>query len=213
MAKAAGAGHRVVLVVATRGEHGEPVPGVLDDGEQLSVRRIAETHESAEVLGVDRVEFLGYVDSGMMGEPTNDEPGSFWQADVDEAAARLAAILGEEQRRRPHRSTTTTAATATPTTSRCTGSGVRAAELRRRRAGLRGHDQPRPRCIDGLAHGDGATRCPRASSSPDFEAEPDFGTPEPRSSPTASTCSDFARPQARVDAGPPQPDRRRPTSS
>ena len=43
MAKAAADGHRVVLVVATRGEHGEVVPGVLDEGEQLGLRRIAET--------------------------------------------------------------------------------------------------------------------------------------------------------------------------
>ena len=35
MAKAAADGHRVVLVLATRGELGEPVPGVLAEGEQL----------------------------------------------------------------------------------------------------------------------------------------------------------------------------------
>ena len=95
MAKAAVEGHRVVLIVATRGEHGEPVPGVLRDDEQLWQRRERETHQSAEILGVERVEFLGYVDSGMMGEPTNDDPKSFWQADVDEAAERLAVILRE----------------------------------------------------------------------------------------------------------------------
>jgi LmbE family N-acetylglucosaminyl deacetylase len=33
----------------------------------------------------------------MMGSPTNDDPGSFWAADVDEAAARLADILTAEQ--------------------------------------------------------------------------------------------------------------------
>jgi LmbE family N-acetylglucosaminyl deacetylase len=97
MAKAAAAGHRVTLVVATRGEHGEVVDGVLDDGEQLGMRRIAETYKSAELLGVQRVEFLGYVDSGMMGEPTNDDRASFWQADLDHAARRLALILEEEQ--------------------------------------------------------------------------------------------------------------------
>jgi LmbE family N-acetylglucosaminyl deacetylase len=59
-------------------------------------RRIVETLESARLLGVQRVEFLGYVDSGMMGEPTNDFPYSFWQADVEHAATRLAAILAEE---------------------------------------------------------------------------------------------------------------------
>ena len=79
MAKAKALGHRVVLVVATRGEHGEPVPGVLDDGEPLPVRRTAETYESARVLGVDRVEFLGYVDSGMVGTPTSEVPWSFAQ--------------------------------------------------------------------------------------------------------------------------------------
>ncbi len=96
MARAAADGHRVVLVVATRGEHGEPTPGVLDEGEMLWERRILETFDSAKILGVQRVEFLGYVDSGMMGEPSNDFPYAFWQADVDQAAGRLAAILCEE---------------------------------------------------------------------------------------------------------------------
>jgi LmbE family N-acetylglucosaminyl deacetylase len=32
----------------------------------------------------------------MMGTPENDAPGSFWQADIDEAAGRLAEILQEE---------------------------------------------------------------------------------------------------------------------
>ena len=96
MAKASDEGHRVVLVVATRGEHGEVDEGFLDEGEPLGRRREQETGASAAILGVARVEFLGYVDSGMMGMPENDLPESFWQADVDEAAARLAAILTEE---------------------------------------------------------------------------------------------------------------------
>lgn len=97
MAKAKADGHRVVLVLATRGEHGEPVPGVLRHGEELWQRRVQETYRSAEELGVDRVEFLGYRDSGMMGEPSNDDPASFWQADVAAAADRLAAILRDER--------------------------------------------------------------------------------------------------------------------
>jgi LmbE family N-acetylglucosaminyl deacetylase len=96
MAKAAAEGHRVVLVVATRGEVGEVADGFLDDGESLAERRVVETAASAEVLGVARVEFLGYVDSGMMGEPTNDHPDSFWRADLEEAAGRLADILRDE---------------------------------------------------------------------------------------------------------------------
>jgi LmbE family N-acetylglucosaminyl deacetylase len=95
MAKAADGGHRVVLVVATRGEQGEPQEGVLREGEQLWERRVVETHRSAEILGADRVEFLGYEDSGMMGERTNHNPRCFWQADVEQAAEKLAAILRE----------------------------------------------------------------------------------------------------------------------
>ena len=95
MAAAAAAGHRVVLVCATRGEHGEPQPGVLDPGEALWERRVVELARSTEILGADPPRFLDYEDSGMMGEATNDDPACFWQADVGEAAERLAAILTE----------------------------------------------------------------------------------------------------------------------
>ena len=95
MTLAAAAGHRVVLVTATRGEKGEPQPGVLARGEQLWERRVVETHQAAEIMGLHRVEFLGYEDSGMIGEPSNDNPLCFWQADVEEASQRLAGILRE----------------------------------------------------------------------------------------------------------------------
>jgi LmbE family N-acetylglucosaminyl deacetylase len=97
LARAADAGHRVVLVFATRGELGKPVPGSLADGEQLSLRRSAECYASAEILGASRVEFLGYTDSGMMGEPANDAPYCFWRAPVEHAARRLSVILDEEE--------------------------------------------------------------------------------------------------------------------
>jgi LmbE family N-acetylglucosaminyl deacetylase len=96
MAQLAAAGHRVVLVVATRGELGEVAAGFLAAGESLGERRTREQEASAEVLGVSRLEFLGYLDSGMMGEATNEAPECFWQADLDEAATRLAGILTDE---------------------------------------------------------------------------------------------------------------------
>ena len=95
IARAVAEGHRVVLVVATRGEHGE-TPEDLVAGETLADRRVAETMRSAAVLGIARVEFLGYTDSGMDGWDQNNEPASFWQAPIEDAAVRLAAILGEE---------------------------------------------------------------------------------------------------------------------
>ena len=95
-ARAAAEGHRVVLVVATGGEHGE-VPDDLAPEESLVDRRRAETERSAAVLGIDRVAWLGYRDSGMTGWEQNTDPRSFHLAPVDEAAERLAAILAEEQ--------------------------------------------------------------------------------------------------------------------
>ncbi|MET0275924.1 MAG: PIG-L family deacetylase [Acidimicrobiia bacterium] len=97
MALASDGGHRVVAVFATRGELGEVGEGVLDESEALGDRRVVETQRSADVLGVQRIEFLGYLDSGMAGEATNHADGAFAAADVDEAAERLAAILRAEQ--------------------------------------------------------------------------------------------------------------------
>ncbi len=95
MRKAADAGHDVHLVTATRGEQGEPQAGVLAEGERLWERRIVEVAEAAKILGCVTNRFLDYEDSGMMGEPANDNPACFWQADVEEASVRLAAMLTE----------------------------------------------------------------------------------------------------------------------
>ena len=96
MARAKAEGHRVVLVVATRGELSSNGHDDLAPGETLRDRRVAEQEEAARVLGVDRLEFLGYHDSGMAGEATNDAAEAFARADVDEAAGRLARLLVEE---------------------------------------------------------------------------------------------------------------------
>jgi len=102
MALAARAGHRVVLVVATRGERGQVAEGFLPPGRTLGEVREAETRAAARILGVARVEFLGYEDSGMVtdGPEPTPEPDAdarcFALADHDEAARRLAGILTEE---------------------------------------------------------------------------------------------------------------------
>jgi len=96
MAKAAAEGHRVVLVCATDGAVGEPAEGSVPAGFTLAAVRLEELKVSGEILGAARVEWLGYGDSGMENEPTNDHPDCFWQADVEAAAERLAVILREE---------------------------------------------------------------------------------------------------------------------
>jgi len=95
IARASAEGHRVVLVVATDGDYGE-VPEDLGEGETLVDRRKQETARSAEALGIARVVWLGYKDSGMTGWEQNTDPESFLQAPLEQAAQRLAAVLKEE---------------------------------------------------------------------------------------------------------------------
>ena len=95
MARAVAEGHRVVTVFATNGDHGE-APEDLAPGETVVERRRREARASADVLGVQRVAWLGYADSGMTGWEQNAWEQAFARADVEEAAHRLAAILDEE---------------------------------------------------------------------------------------------------------------------
>jgi N-acetyl-1-D-myo-inositol-2-amino-2-deoxy-alpha-D-glucopyranoside deacetylase len=52
-----------------------------------------------KALGVTDHRFLGgagrWRDSGMMGEPTNDRPDCFWQADLHEAVGELVGVIRE----------------------------------------------------------------------------------------------------------------------
>ena len=98
MLKAHREGRRVVLVTATRGEAGE-IHNMDPEASRprLAEIRAEELRRAAEILGVDRQEFLGYRDSGMAGTPENDDPASFHQAPLGEAAQRLAALLREER--------------------------------------------------------------------------------------------------------------------
>lgn len=85
MAKAARAGHHVVLVIATDGAAGL-TSSAFRDG--LADIRREELQESASRLGVHDVHWLGYGDSGLHGENAD----GFASADIDEVANRIAAI-------------------------------------------------------------------------------------------------------------------------
>ncbi len=98
MARYSRSGHRVVCVTCTGGEHGEIVVPDLDTPEnhaRLRELRDEELRRALGQLGPIESRRLGYVDSGMMGTPQNDEPGGFWTADLDEAARRLVRIVRE----------------------------------------------------------------------------------------------------------------------
>ncbi|MDD2858054.1 MAG: PIG-L family deacetylase, partial [Candidatus Nanopelagicales bacterium] len=83
MARAAAAGQRVVLVVATDGAAGLARSELVDD---LASVRSAELEQAAAVLGVHRLVALGYPDSGLDGEVVH----GFASADRFTVARRIA---------------------------------------------------------------------------------------------------------------------------
>ena len=88
--RAATLGWRCVVVVATSGEGGRSPRAAVDIG----AHRRAETYAAAKILGVARVEFLGYRDSGMAGDVL--PPGALAVAEPAEVVARAQAVLDDE---------------------------------------------------------------------------------------------------------------------
>ncbi len=178
MSAAVEAGHRVVVVLATRGERGN-VPDDLGEHASLADLRTAEAERAGEILGVDRVAFLGYRDSGMDPEIVADDPGCFAAAGVDEAAERLADLLTAEAAEvlvvyDP------TGVTGHPDHLQVHVVGYRAAELMGARA---------PRVYESTLPRSQGTRVVRAArahaaaalppgTAPDPEPDPEFGTPD-----------------------------------
>ena len=126
LARAHAEGIHTVLVCCTGGEEGDlqnprlreagqPFHGLTPEEERAKVAsmRAGELAESARVIGFDEVVMLGYRDSGMPDTPANERADSFHQADVDEAAGRLVAVIrrtrpqvvityGDDQQGYPH---------------------------------------------------------------------------------------------------------------
>ena len=103
-------GVHTVLVCCTGGEEGDlqnptlrepgqPFHGLTPEEEKAKVgaMRAPELAASAEIIGFDVVEMLGYRDSGMAETEPNDHPDCFHQADIDEATGRLVAIIRRER--------------------------------------------------------------------------------------------------------------------
>ncbi|WP_327235389.1 PIG-L family deacetylase [Streptomyces sp. NBC_01317] len=98
LARYAAEGIRTVLVTCTDGGCGDGPGGVKpgdpghDPAAVVAMRR-QELEASCDVLKISDLEMLDYADSGMMGWPTNDAPGAFWQTPVEKGAARLAELM------------------------------------------------------------------------------------------------------------------------
>lgn len=110
LAHHAALGHEVHVVTATLGEMGEIIPPELahlgaDRDDSLGPHRAGELAGALSALGVHGHQLGGagtYRDSGMIllahgmaGMPPVPDPRSLVAADLDQAAARLTALLGE----------------------------------------------------------------------------------------------------------------------
>lgn len=94
LAKATTHGMRTIVVYGTRGDAGETKLDL--GGESLGVRRVREAEAACADLGVDRVEWLPYDDSGMDGTDTTTNLAAFSNADPVAVATELAALLAGE---------------------------------------------------------------------------------------------------------------------
>ena len=105
MAKYVAQDFGVTLVTCTRGEEGEVLVPELEHlassrEDKLGPHREIELRDAMVALGVTDFRFLGaptkqWRDSGMMGSEPNNRTDNFWNADIDEAAESLVAVILE----------------------------------------------------------------------------------------------------------------------
>lgn len=95
LAQASADGRPTMVLTATDGAEGEIHN--YEDPESVKARlaevRAEEVAEAMSILGVGEHHFLGYRDSGMMGENSNLHPDCFWQADFDDAVGRVISHI------------------------------------------------------------------------------------------------------------------------
>jgi LmbE family N-acetylglucosaminyl deacetylase len=94
LAKYAAEGADVHVAIATDGAAGSVAEGHEDKRERLTAVREQELAAAAKILGVT-LHNLGYRDSGYIGDPANEHPDAFIQADEYEAIGRVVKLIRE----------------------------------------------------------------------------------------------------------------------
>jgi LmbE family N-acetylglucosaminyl deacetylase len=89
---AGAAGATTAVVCGTRGEAGQVAPGADVPGCDLGAAREAELRAPADLLGVTRVDLLGFRDSDMTGDAGTERPAGADPTQVEKALA--AAVDG-----------------------------------------------------------------------------------------------------------------------
>lgn len=100
VAKYRAEGIPATLVCATGGEAGEILNPAMDRPEvqdRLAEVRAEELMASVEAIGYERVDLLGYHDSGMPDTEDNARPDNFWNTPIDESTGKLVAIIRRDR--------------------------------------------------------------------------------------------------------------------
>ncbi|WP_336248793.1 PIG-L family deacetylase [Stomatohabitans albus] len=93
-------GYHAKVLTCTDGRRGEIVDPTMDAQAVAPILHEVRERELAnamEILGGVDYELLGYHDSGMVGDDGNNDPDTFWQANVDEAVRRVVAVIRDYQ--------------------------------------------------------------------------------------------------------------------
>ncbi|MFZ1399783.1 MAG: PIG-L family deacetylase [Candidatus Promineifilaceae bacterium] len=93
-ARYAAEGVDVHIAIATDGAAGSVAEGFEDSREKLAEVRAVELETAVSHLGAT-LHNLGYRDSGYIGDPANEHPDAFVQADHQEAVGRVVKLIRE----------------------------------------------------------------------------------------------------------------------
>ena len=93
-ARYAAEGVDVHIAIATDGAAGSVAAGYEDTRERLAEVRAKELEKAVSILG-GTLHTLGYRDSGYIGDPANEHPEAFVQADEQEAIGRVVKLIRE----------------------------------------------------------------------------------------------------------------------
>ena len=88
------------LVCCTGGELGDVINPAMQRPEveaDLTAIRRRELEDSVSIIGYDRLDLLGYLDSGMPDMEGNADPANFANAPLDEATERLVRIIRRDR--------------------------------------------------------------------------------------------------------------------
>ncbi len=93
-------GIAATLVCCTGGEQGDILNPAMDRPEvreNLAAVRRSELDASVKIIGYDRLDLLGYRDSGMPDSEANADPANFANAPQNEAVERLVRIIRRDR--------------------------------------------------------------------------------------------------------------------